>query len=212
MAHQHRTFIPAAGLDLLLPLYDPLGKLMGVAAAHRQLVEQAELRPGQRVLEIGCGTGNLTVLIKTLQPAVDVVGIDPDAKALEIARRKAARRGAVVQFDGGFADELPYPSASFDRVFSALMLHHLERDGKERALREVRRVLKSGGSLHLLDFGGAHDGGHGVLKHLFHRAEHLRDNAPETLLGLMRDAGLGDATETGQRRTLFGRVFYFRAA
>jgi len=103
-----RTYIPAATYDWLLPLYDVFGKLFGSEAAHRQLVDQVDIEPGHRVLDIGCGTGNLTLLVKHLHPNAEVVGLDPDPKALARARRKAVERGSAVRFDRGFADELPY--------------------------------------------------------------------------------------------------------
>ena len=112
---------------------------MGSEAAHRQLVDQANIEPQQHVLDIGSGTGNLTLLIKGLHPLAEVVGLDPDPKALTRARRKAEERGLAVRLDPGFSDELPYADASFDRVVSAFMLHHLAPDEKAKTLREARR-------------------------------------------------------------------------
>ena len=212
MPRAQRTYIPAAGHDWLLPFYDPFVKLMRGALAHRQLIDQAHLQPGQRILEIGCGTGNLTILVKTLYPAIEVVGLDPDPKALDRARRKADRQRVSVELDRGFSDELQYPDVSFDRVLSAFMFHHLKRDEKKQSLHEIRRVLRPGGSLHLLDFGGAHDRSDGFLAHLLHRSEHVRDNSGDTILTLMREAGFADPTEVAQQRTLFGRIFYYHAA
>jgi cyclopropane fatty-acyl-phospholipid synthase-like methyltransferase len=207
-----RAYIPAAGHDWLLVFYDPIAKLLGTESAHRALIDQARLGPGQRVLEIGCGTGNLMMLVKSLHPAVDLVGLDPDPKALDRARRKADRRRVAVTLDRGYADELPYPDGSFDRVLSALMLHHLQRDEKSRALHQVRRVLRPGGSLHVLDFGGAGDRSDGFLARLLHRSEHFRDNSPATILALMRDAGFVDPSEVGQRGSVFGRMSYYHAS
>src|SRR5215475_15130062 len=127
-----RTYLPAAGYDWLLPLYDVFAKLIGSEAAHRQLVDQAGIEPTHHVLDIGCGTGNLTLLVKHLHPRADVVGLDPDPKALARARRKAEEGGFAVRFDRGFSDALPYADASFDRVVSAFMLHHLPLDVKEK--------------------------------------------------------------------------------
>ncbi len=90
MMGSSRTYLPAAGHDWSLPLYDPIVKLLGGDAARKALLEQAALRPGQRVLDVGCGTGTLATLIKQLYPDVEVVGLDPDPKALARARRKAA--------------------------------------------------------------------------------------------------------------------------
>jgi SAM-dependent methyltransferase len=152
-----RQFLPAMGRRWLLPLYDPFTRLLGVRALHQALLEAADLRPGHRVLEIGCGTGNLALLAKAHHPEATVVGLDPDLEALARAQRKALRRGLAVQFDRGTAGELPYADGSVDRVLSSLMLHHLPAGEKPRALAEVRRVLAPGGELHLVDISGVHD-------------------------------------------------------
>src|SRR6266478_2037249 len=126
MVLSDRSYLPAAGHDWSLPLYDPMVKLLGGDAARAVLLDQAAVRPADRVLDIGCGTGTLAVLIKRRYPAVEVVGLDPDPRALARARRKAQRAALSIQLDRGFADELPYADGSFDRVFSSFMLHHLQ--------------------------------------------------------------------------------------
>src|SRR5262245_49456493 len=176
MADTQRTFIPAAGRDWLLPLFDPFSKLFGSEVAHRQLIAQAELQPGQHVLEIGCGTGSVLALVRSLHPSVYVVRLAPDPKALAGARRKVEQSGRAVQLDRGFADELPYPDQSYDRVLSAFMLHHLAREEKVRTLAEARRVLKPGGSLHIVDLGGEHDHHSTGLFARFFEA-HVKDNS-----------------------------------
>lgn len=208
MAH---GYLPAAGHDWLLPFYDPLTKLLGTEALHRRLIEQASLRPGQRVLEIGCGTGSMTTLAKTLHPDVDVVGLDPDPKALARATRKAARRRVSIALQRGFAGALPFADASYDRVLSAFMLHHLEPAEKARALREARRVLRRGGELHVLDFGADHGHADGWLARLLHRRDQFRDNATATIVALLRDAGFVAPSESGHGTTLFGRAVFHRA-
>jgi len=92
MTESARTYLPAAGHDWFLPLYDPLVKLIGGEAAGKALLDQAALRPGHRVLDVGCGTGTLATQIKRLYPDVEVVGLDPDPKALARATRKAGTR------------------------------------------------------------------------------------------------------------------------
>jgi SAM-dependent methyltransferase len=206
-----RHYLPAAGRAWLLPLYDPLTRLLGLEAVHRRLVELAGIRPGQRVLEIGCGTGTLTILIKQRHGTADVVGLDPDAAALARARRKAERRAVSIRWDRGFAGELPYPDGAFDHVCSAFMLHHLELGAKTRALREVRRVLAPAGSLHVVDFDRGHDASDGLLARLLHRSERLRDNVADTMVRLMRDAGLRDARAVAHRSTIAGRVAFYHA-
>jgi ubiquinone/menaquinone biosynthesis C-methylase UbiE len=206
MEETRRTYLPAAGHDWTLPLYDPLVKLLGGDRARRTLVDQADLRAGHRVLEIGCGTGTLVVMIKRLHPGAEVIGLDPDPKALARARRKAEGASARIQFDQGFGDELPYTEASFDRVFSSLMFHHLGRDGKEATLREARRVLRPGGILSLLDFAGPEAGAGGFLARRLHSSHQLRDNSEGRILALMSRAGLTSPQKVSQGAMLFGRV------
>ncbi len=186
MENVQKTYLPAAGRDWALPLYDPLVKLLGADKVRRTLLDQAALQPGHCVLDIGCGTGTLAVLITQLYPRVEVVGLDPDPKALARARGKAQRARASVRFDQGFSDEWPYPDASFDRVFSSFMFHHLPTDVRERTLREVRRVLAPGGSLRLVDLEPS-DSKTLVARHL--GSDHLKENSESRLLGLMQRAG-----------------------
>lgn len=212
MAPNRRPYVPAAGYGWLLPFYDPMARLLGGHRARKRLIEQADLQPHQRVLEVGCGTGELLLLIKQRHPDVEVVGLDPDPKALARARRKAERAAVSVQLDRGFSHQLPYPAGSFDRVFSSFMLHHLEPDEKATTLREVRRVLKPGGTLHLLDFGAPESLPRGLAARVFHSSHRLRDNFGGRILILLGDAGFSARTEVAHGSTLFGPLTYYRAA
>jgi ubiquinone/menaquinone biosynthesis C-methylase UbiE len=204
-----RSFVPGMGVDWLLPLYDPLTRLLGLDDARRELLRQADLRPGHRVLDVGCGTGSLVVLTKVSCQGVDVVGIDPDHTALARAARKARRVGASIQLDRGFSDALDYPEASFDRVLSSFMFHHLERHEKAHTLGEIRRVLKPGGSLHLLDFGGPDSARRHRGLHAHHR---LADNDEHTILALLRDHDFTDARKTADRTVMkLIRLVYYGA-
>ena len=212
--HPKRTFLPAAGRDLFLPLYDPLVSLLGGDRARRDLVAEANITSGQRILDIGCGTGTLAVMLKRSETHLEVIGLDPDPKALRRAKTKATRAGLSLQLDQGFADELPYAEHSFDRVFSSFMFHHLEEESREKALREVLRVLKPGGSFHLLDFVGDHEhGSHGHLSRLFHSSVRLKDNSDARIVQLMRRAGFTNVEKVKESQMLFGllRTSYYRA-
>ena len=208
-----REFLPAAGRDVFLPLYDPLVNLMGFGRAGQELISQANIKPGQHVLDLGCGTGTLLVMLKRQHADVQVVGLDPDPKALQRAHTKTARASVSVQLDQGFADALPYEKATFDRVLSSFMFHHLEEAERERASREVLRVLKPGGSFHLLDF-VTKDGASGFVERLIAGHALMRTNLDERLLRLMNRAGFVNATKVKDGSMLFGlmRMSYFRAA
>jgi SAM-dependent methyltransferase len=188
--HEHRHFIPAMGQRRLTWLYDLFGRLAGVTAMHRYLVDRAGIEPKQAVLEIGTGTGNLALRVKRSRPTASVTGLDPDRVALAQAHRKAKRRGLDVRFDLGYADALPYSDASQDRVLSSLMFHHLDDDGKTAALSEALRVLRPGGELHLLDFAGS--------QHGRRLPERIRDNADDRIPERLRSAGFVDVSRTGE--------------
>ena len=212
MSETSRTYLPAAGRDWALPLYDPFVRLLGGDAARAALLEQAALRAGHRVLDIGCGTGTLAVLIKRRYPEVEVVGLDPDPKALARAARKAQRAALSIQLDRGFADELPYPEGSFDRVFSSFMLHHVEGDAKAATLREVRRVLKPGARFHLLDFATSDSHSPGRISRWLHSSHRLHDNSDERILPLMRQADLLDPRRVATRSGFLGDIGYSQAS
>ncbi|GIE78878.1 hypothetical protein Aph02nite_48280 [Actinoplanes philippinensis] len=145
-------YLPGMGRQWLMPLYDPFSLLLGARRLHRELLDTAAVRAGQRVLEIGCGTGNLLTALARRTPGIDAVGIDPDRAALRRAHRKAQRGGLQIRYEHAFAAGLPLPDGHADVVLSSLMLHHLDEPGRDRALREAWRVLAPGGRLHVLDF------------------------------------------------------------
>jgi ubiquinone/menaquinone biosynthesis C-methylase UbiE len=213
MEQVHKNYLSAAGRNWLLPLYDPLVKLVGGDAARRALLEQVPIRPGERVLDIGCGTGTLVVLIKQLHPDAEVIGLDPDPNALARGKRKAERSSVSVRFDQGFADALPYADAAMDRVLSSFMFHHLESGEKENALREVRRVLKPAGVFTLLDFDGPNSRENGFLARLIHSSHHLKDNSEDRILALVSQAGFLDPKKIKDGTMLFGcvRTKYYQA-
>jgi ubiquinone/menaquinone biosynthesis C-methylase UbiE len=208
-----KDYLPAAGHDWALPLYDPLVKLLGGYKARKLLLDQAAGPSIRRVLDIGCGTGTLVMMMtKHLDSGVEVVGLDPDPKALSRARRKAQQEGLSIKFDQGYSEAPPYAAASFDRVFSSFMLHHLRVGQREKTLREARRVLAPGGSLHLFDFERP-DGPSGRLSRWFHRSNHLDDNSEPRLLTQLREAGFVSPTKLAAGVMLFGflRLGYYRA-
>ena len=212
MADEQRAYLPAAGHDWALPLYDAFLKLLGGDAARSRLVANAALQPDHRVLEVGCGTGTLLMAIAKSCPGIQVTGLDPDPRALARAQRKADAANVQLRLDRGFADALPYPSGSFDRVFSCLMFHHLaDTDERRRMLGEARRVLAPGGRLELLDISPPRSTHSGLARWL-HAGAHLSDNAENRVLDLMQDVGLSPAVVDRGRMLALHTAYYEASA
>jgi ubiquinone/menaquinone biosynthesis C-methylase UbiE len=203
-----RAYLPAAGRDAFLPLYDPLTRLLGGEKILRSLLDQAALQPNHVVLDIGCGTGSLAVLVKRLHPGVEVTGLDPDPKALARAAAKASKARVAVRFDRGFADALPYADGTFDRVFSSMMFHHIPRDDRPKVLAEVRRVLKPGGSLEFLDIDMAGTGQRSFLARLLHGP--APPQGEDRLLRRLHEAGFADARKVRDRSTIIGGLAFYQ--
>ncbi|KHO20526.1 SAM-dependent methyltransferase [Mycolicibacterium setense] len=179
-------YLPAAGHDAFLPGYDLLTRVLGMNPAYRELVAQAGLSGGQRIVEIGCGTGNLTIRAKKACPGADIVGTDPDPRALQRAQRKAKGMNGI-SFTRAYAQELPFDDGGFDLALSSMMLHHLDEATKTAAARELFRVLRPGGRLHVVDVRG------------------------DALARLFEDAGFECAVVGSGRIRLAGRLTYLRA-
>jgi ubiquinone/menaquinone biosynthesis C-methylase UbiE len=154
MKPSSNSYIPALGNRRLTRFYDPMVRLITREATFKDaLLQQANIQDGHRVLDLGCGTGTLALLVKTAHRGAEVRGFDADPEALRLARIKLGAAGIAVQLDQGRASALPYGAASFDRVFSSLFFHHLCLESKLEAMREVLRVLSPGGEFHIADWG-----------------------------------------------------------
>lgn len=215
MSEDRSNYIPALRYEWLTGFYDMvMDKMMRETTFKQALVRQARVASGHRVLDLGCGTATLTLLIKQAQPEAEVTGLDGDPKALQIARAKVAKSGLPIALDEGMAFNLPYSDNSFDRVFSGLLFHHLTREDKKRTLKEVYRVLVPGGELHVADWGRASN----VLLRLAFFLVQLLDGFKTTtdnVNGLLPDffskAGLEDVQQTAHYSTIFGTMSLYKA-
>ena len=136
--------------------YDLLTGWLGMGANRsnsRMVIELAKVKPGDSVLDVGCGTGSLTLTAKSFAgPGGKVYGIDAAPEMIEVAKKKASRYGLEVDFKVGLIEALDFPEATFDKVISRLVIHHLPDDLKRRGFAEILRVLKPGGHLLIADF------------------------------------------------------------
>jgi ubiquinone/menaquinone biosynthesis C-methylase UbiE len=212
MTHRHADYVPAAGHDFFLPLYDPVLRLLARERKLRtRFLDLAAIEAGQRVLDLGCGTATLLLMLKQRCPSADLVGVDGDPKVLAVARAKAEKQGVAIRFDEALATRLPYADASFDRVLCSAMLHHLTREEKVQALRESRRVLAPGGAFHLVDFGPPPNALALLAVRTLHRGERMADNLDGRLPALMREAGFPLVEHGGHLNTVLGTFIYLSA-
>ncbi len=136
--------------------YDIFSGLFGLgtnSSNSRRVIELANVKPGDRVLDVGCGTGSLTLTAQSYAgPSGKVYGIDAAPEMIEVAKKKASRSGLEVVFEVGLIEKLAFPDATFDIVFSRLAIHHVPDDLKRTGFSEILRVLKPGGHLLIADF------------------------------------------------------------
>jgi demethylmenaquinone methyltransferase/2-methoxy-6-polyprenyl-1,4-benzoquinol methylase/phosphoethanolamine N-methyltransferase len=181
---------------------------LGKAPAIRKAtVKLAHVAPGEKVLDVGCGTGSLAIDAKgKAGPAGEVHGIDAAPEMIEVARQKAGRKGVDVGFRVGLIEDIPFPDGQFDVVLNSFVLHHLPHDLKRKGFAEIHRVLKPGGRFLAADFGPP---AKGVIRHVVTAlAGHgmMHKDAAE-LMAMMEEAGFTNVEEvkTKYKQLLFVR-------
>ncbi|HSM70096.1 MAG TPA: class I SAM-dependent methyltransferase [Anaerolineales bacterium] len=210
MAENQREYIPALSYRFLTPFFDFIQQyIVRDVQYKRLLIEQANIQPGHKVLDLGCGSGTLAIMAKEAQPKADIIGLDADPEMLQFATDKSAEKKITVNFDVGFTDKLPYPDESFDRVLSSIMIHHLKTLEKEATAYELYRVLKPGGELHIIDFGKPVTWYGKMLGPFLHGFEEANDNIDGRLPEIFGAPGL--KTEiTGHFHTFFGDLAFLK--
>ena len=204
-------FIPALSHDALTPAYDFLIALvMPERRFKSELIDAAAIDSGHRVLDVACGTGTLLQMVAARHPNTSLAGIDIDPKVLARAKAKVGTKAVL---DLASATALPLTSETFDIVLSSLAFHHLTLEEKAAAMREVHRVLRSGGEFHLGDFGPPHTAVMRIASFLTEKIgrEHVADNFAGLLVPMLHDAGFGLVEETARFASIFGTLRTLRA-
>ncbi len=205
-----KRYIPALSFRWLTPLYDPILKwVMREETFKRKLVARANIQAGTNVLDLGCGTGTLTLMLKRAYPNTHITGMDGDPQVLQIAREKS--QSLDIRWEEGLASSLPYPNSSFDRVVTSLVIHHLATEDKRRAFKEIYRVLDPQGELYVLDFGVPHSPTARFITGYMHGLEEAADNFDGLIPQFIRDAGFRSVNEEEHFLTLFGPLSLWRA-
>jgi ubiquinone/menaquinone biosynthesis C-methylase UbiE len=143
-------------LDFLSDFYDCL-TFTEKSKFRKNQIGLMDVRKGEKVLDVGCGTGVLSILAKiAVGESGEVDGIDIAPKMITTAQQKSRKANLKINFRIASVNKLPYPDNSFDLVMSSLMFHHLPVRVKKEGLEEIHRVLKKEGRLFLCDFGSPH--------------------------------------------------------
>ncbi len=215
MSTQPDKFIPALKYNFLTPLFDPILRwTLRDASFKRALIDQSRMASDCRVLDVGCGTGTLLIETKKRYPDAKAAGLDGDPRILAMAAEKTRRAGLSIYFEEAMSFKMPYADSTFDRVFSSLFFHHLTTESKRRTLREMNRVLRPGGELHIADWGKADNP---LMRILFYQVQILdgfettQDSVLGVLPGLMREAGFAEAAQVRSFPTVFGPLCLYRA-
>jgi ubiquinone/menaquinone biosynthesis C-methylase UbiE len=172
-----------------------------IAGRRRELVELSAPRPGETVLDIGCGPGSLTLALKEEVASGEVHGFDASPEMIEVASERARKSGSQIDFKVALIEDLPLADSCIDLVTSSLMLHHLPDDVKRAGIAEVRRVLKPGGRLVVMDFARE---SHSVTGHLLrHLGRAHGEDTLAKLVPLLKEAGFATVeTVTPPHRSL----------
>lgn len=205
------SFTPLLGASVLSPFYDAaIGLATREGRWRNRLVAQMNLKPDDRVLDVGCGTGSLALMLKRRVPSATVFGLDPDPQALAMARRKAKRAGADITFLQGFAnDALIKPLRPLTKIVISLVLHQTPVKEKLRILNTCRHVLGPDGEVHIADYGEQR----GLMRFAFRTTVQALDGVEDTephaqgqFPAIMREAGLKTLTETSRTHTPTGQI------
>jgi len=206
-----QEFTPALGHAALTPLYDAaIALLTREGRWRRALVDQIAPSATDRILDVGCGTGSLVLLLKRRAPDSLVVGLDPDADVLERARRKTERLGVDVTFRQGFARDaggaLPMGAT---KAVSSLVFHQVPLEEKRAGLAAMHACLMTGGEVHIADYGLQRTA---LMRTLFKQVQRLdgventAPNARGILPELMGKAGFVDIKERSVIPTPTGSI------
>ena len=205
-------YVPALGYHFLTPLYDTVIALMTRETTWRTaLVKQIAPDQHDVVVDVGCGTGTLAVMLKRASPYTTVYGIDPDPDVLGRAEIKARDNGMLVHFMKGYGTDVAERAASLrvTKIVSSLVLHQVPLAGKREILGNMLAALKPGGEVHIADYGLQRTA---MMRLLFRQVQHVdgheitQPNADGIVPVLMEEVGFDNVRENRVIATPTGSI------
>ncbi len=209
-----KEFVPALGWSALSPLYDGVVRLL--TREHRwrsALVEQIAPKDGDTILDVGCGTGSLAILLKQAAPGARIVGLDPDADILARAEAKAKAAGVEIEWHQGFASDAAGAGPAFDKAVSSLVFHQVPPAGKAAGIAAMIEATRPGGEIHIADFARQRSR---LMRALFgivgrfDGIENTSANAEGAIERLLAETSPAAAVPTRTIRTPLGEISLFR--
>lgn len=197
-----QPFIPAARFHIFTSLYDLGCSVVGLGRRYRrEVINHLPLNHQPlRVLDAGCGPGRMTREIKKKYPKIELTGIDADPRILAIAKQKANKEHLSINYQQAFIQHLPFPTGTFDVVYSSLVVHHLPTNVKIKAINEIKRVLKTDGTFLLADFGKPRQTLFSPFSWFTVLFEEGRDNYQGKIPEMMKQAGFREVQKVGEYR------------
>lgn len=177
--------------------YDPVTQYLlppNEEWVRKGLIEQIRCQP-RRILDLGCGTGSTTLLLKRAFPYAEVIGVDLSPYMLVVAADKAERAQLDIQFQQAKAEQTGFPDASFDLVTASLLFHELPPVVSCAVLQESFRLLKPGGEALILDGNQSTLRQTNWLMQIFEEP-YIKDYATGSVEAWMQTAGFGDVATT----------------
>lgn len=217
MAPKTPDYTPALGFRILTPLFDVALRLFTRETTWRAaFVRQIAPAAGERIIDIGAGTGTLTRALLRAGPAAEVSGIDPDPEMLDKARRLAEAEALPINYvEGFFTDAFAAAAGPWDKVVTSLVLHQVPLAGKAEIIGAAHAALRPGGELHVCDYGMQRSWAMRLLFRLTVQVidgrEDTGHNARGVLPELMRAAGFAAVTEERVLPTVSGTLSFYRA-
>ncbi|MEQ1864796.1 MAG: class I SAM-dependent methyltransferase [Micropepsaceae bacterium] len=215
---QMRTYVPALGDHRLSPFYGTTLSLMTCERTWRRaFVKQINPEPRDVILDMGCGTGTLAIMLKQAGPSASIYGVDPDPAILTRAEAKARDKDLLIHFAQGYVQETASIASVIrpNKIVSSMVLHCVPLAGKRQAVQSAFAALRPGGELHIADYGRQNSA---LMRLAFRQVQTLdgfestQPNADGVLPELMREAGFDDVNENLVIPTPTGSISLYSAA